>query len=61
VGEAFPFISALGLEVGNKNEIKTRLQASRAEMKGKASPTKLLDKRIWNPRPAIVRDIGPLF
>jgi hypothetical protein len=45
--EVFHFISAL--EVGNKKRNKNA--TSSAEMKGVASPTKLLDKAIWNPRP----------
>ena len=45
VGEVLPFISAL--------EVAFLFPTSSAEMKGKTSPTKLLDKTIWNPRPMI--------
>ena len=51
MGEVFPFISAL--EVAFLFPTST----SSAEMKGVASPTKLLDKAIWNPRPVI--DLAP--
>ena len=43
------------MSYNNDIDIETRLQAptSRAGMKGKASPTELLSKAIWNPRPMV--------